>query len=894
MRIFLYLLLLTSVSGEVVKIGAIFEEHYEYLRWAFRLAVDQINSNESIIMNMNNMKLRPSIEIVKKNDGFFSAKKACEMISDGVVAIFGPQSVRATSSVQSVTESAGIPLLINRWEYRTKPSDTTVFLHPHADTKGFAFRDFIETKQWKTFAIIYQDPKALIRLNALLTEKKFKQDDNMLNIYVKQIDDPSQFQKVFKETKKLHIRNYLIDIPTSDVIEILDQAEKMQMIDIYHNYFFTSLDVHTLNFQKFNKYCNITMFQVVNNTHSQYKTILDELDRDVLVGVKGQIEPYLNTTQFALMYDAVYYFITALTQLGPYFRLNPTRQSCQSEQSWKQGKEIVDAMKSINYDGLTGTIKLDKNGFRTDFNLIETRVYYGNLKVDGKWDKINKFTQIQTKEEELEESREIISGMVLRVSSIENKPYFMKSENYTDDNPQYTGHSIALVQKLSEIANFTFKFHEVEDKEYGKLKGSEWNGMIGELVKNKADMVVADLTVTQDRQTAVDFTGPYMTLGIGILFKKPSKKDDNLFSFLSPFSVQVWFYMATAILGVTIVMYVMGRFTPYEWENPHPCDQNPEELENQFTLQETAWLVVGGLLQQGGDINPLATSTRMAIGYWWFFTLIMVSSYTANLAAFLTAGRMEAAIKSAEDLVNQQKIQYGCVAGGSTEKFFKSSDHPLYSRMWTTMESAEPKVFVKNNDKGKERVKMGNYAFFMESTTIDYATVSDCDFMQIGDTLDEKNYAIATPKGSPIRESLSHSLLKLQELGILRILKDEWWKSDVVCPKEEPPSDTLGLENIGGVFLILTIGLPLALVAVLVEFYLEKRKLPREERKPLCIELCQELKATVMGKNTVKAAPVEAEDEEKIISSKPSSSTSSSSTGKSTATKEASSSSSSK
>jgi hypothetical protein len=39
-----------------------------------------------------------------------------------------------------------------------------------------------------------------------------------------------------------------------------------------------------------------------------------------------------------------------------------------------------------------------------------------------------------------------------------------------------------------------------------------------------------------------------------------------------------------------------------------------------------------------------AFSTRMVAGLWWFFTLIMISSYTANLAAFLTVERMESPI----------------------------------------------------------------------------------------------------------------------------------------------------------------------------------------------------------------------------------------------------------
>ena len=58
---------------------------------------------------------------------------------------------------------------------------------------------------------------------------------------------------------------------------------------------------------------------------------------------------------------------------------------------------------------------------------------------------------------------------------------------------------------------------------------------------------------------------------------------------------------------------------------------------------------------------------------WWFFTLIIISSYTANLAAYLTTMRMSAPIKSAEDLAKQTEIKYGTLASGSTNSFFNVS-----------------------------------------------------------------------------------------------------------------------------------------------------------------------------------------------------------------------------
>ena len=64
-------------------------------------------------------------------------------------------------------------------------------------------------------------------------------------------------------------------------------------------------------------------------------------------------------------------------------------------------------------------------------------------------------------------------------------------------------------------------------------------------------------------------------------------------------------------------------------------------------------------------------SGRLVTSAWWFFTLILISSYTANLAAFLTVERMVSPIESAEDLAKQTEIQYGAVEGGSTQEFFR-------------------------------------------------------------------------------------------------------------------------------------------------------------------------------------------------------------------------------
>ncbi len=62
------------------------------------------------------------------------------------------------------------------------------------------------------------------------------------------------------------------------------------------------------------------------------------------------------------------------------------------------------------------------------------------------------------------------------------------------------------------------------------------------------------------------------------------------------------------------------------------------------------------------------------------------------------------------------------------------------------MES-NPQNFVNSTEDGIERVLKKNYAFFMESTMIDYNVQKNCNLTQIGGLLDSKGYGIATQQG---------------------------------------------------------------------------------------------------------------------------------------------------
>lgn len=142
----------------------------------------------------------------------------------------------------------------------------------------------------------------------------------------------------------------------------------------------------------------------------------------------------------------------------------------------------------------------------------------------------------------------------------------------------------------------------------------------------------------------------------------------------------------------------------------------------------------------------------------------MVSSYTANLAAFLVVESVQPTIKNAEDLASRDgKIKYGAKRGGSTAGFFLSAEYETYKKMGEFMK-ANPDLLTSSNPEGLHRVKTEDYAFLMESTSIEYTVERECDVTQVGGLLDDKGYGIAMRKSG--NALIGNSERKLIDLNL--------------------------------------------------------------------------------------------------------------------------------
>jgi ionotropic glutamate receptor len=61
----------------------------------------------------------------------------------------------------------------------------------------------------------------------------------------------------------------------------------------------------------------------------------------------------------------------------------------------------------------------------------------------------------------------------------------------------------------------------------------------------------------------------------------------------------------------------------------------------EFTLKESFWFALTSFTPQGGGEAPKALSGRTLVAAYWLFVVLMLATFTANLAAFLTVERMQ-------------------------------------------------------------------------------------------------------------------------------------------------------------------------------------------------------------------------------------------------------------
>ncbi|XP_075959934.1 glutamate receptor 1a isoform X1 [Anarhichas minor] len=840
-----------------INIGGLFPiESHEYEVFRFALSHHQ-----------DIPKLVPQVDMVKMGNSFSMTYAFCSQFSKGVYAIIGLYDRKTVNMLMSFCGALHVCFVTPSFPIETA-NQFVIQLRPEVQD---ALVGVIKHYGWTKFVYMYSSDSGLSVLQKVL-DTAAEQNWLVTSVNVETMTDAS-FLKVFQDLDKRKEGQIIVDCETERLTGILKKiVEQGKNAKSYH-YILANLGFLDIDLTDLRKGgANITGFQLVNNSEPGISRVVQQWmefdNKDSKVPKSG-----LKYTG-ALTYDGVKVMSMAFQNLRKQ-RIDISRRGNAGEclanppAPWGQGIDIQRALQQVRIDGLTGHIQFNEKGRRTNYTVSVMELAPSGPKKVGYWNEDEKYV---TTASFVRGSNETfgLQNRTYIVTTILESPYVMLKKNHEQlvGNDKYEGYIVELAAEIAKHVSYQYKLKVVSDGKYG-AKDPEikmWNGMVGELVYGKADVAVAPLTITLVREEVIDFSKPFMSLGISIMIKKPTKSKPGVFSFLDPLAYEIWMCIVFAYIGVSVVLFLVSRFSPYEWhaedyeEGGEPqtptqasasngvqqgqtqqnTNQQSLEQSNEFGIFNSLWFSLGAFMQQGCDISPRSLSGRIVGGVWWFFTLIIISSYTANLAAFLTVERMVSPIESAEDLAKQTEIAYGTLDAGSTKEFFSRSKIAVFEKMWSYMKAADPSVFVKTTDEGVMRVRKskGKYAYLLESTMNEYIEQrKPCDTMKVGGNLDSKGYGIATPKGSPLRNPVNLAVLKLNEQGLLDKLKNKWWYDKGECGSgggdSKDKTSALSLSNVAGVFYILIGGLGLAMLVALVEFCYKSRTESRRMKQSI-------------------------------------------------------------
>jgi len=312
----------------------------------------------------------------------------------------------------------------------------------------------------------------------------------------------------------------------------------------------------------------------------------------------------------------------------------------------------------------------------------------------------------------------------LVVGTKEAPPFSMKTEDGA-----WAGIGIDLWREIAAELDLAFEIRETDLK-----------GLLDGVTNRSLDVAVAALTVTSEREKALDFTHPFFHTGLGIAVAR-RHKNPWLAVFRSLYSLPILRF----VTGLFLFMILIGSLMWWLERKSNPDHFGSGRIDG---ISSGIWWSAVTLTTVGyGDKTPVTTRGRVLALGWMLIGIAAVSFLTAHITSNLTLVQLTSPIKGPEDLIH---VRVGSIANATSSDYLKKNLIPFYPYQ-TASEGlraiAEDKIEALVYDK-----PILQYLVRKEFP-------GNLEVLPI--TFLPQDYGIALPAKSPLREPINRALLKI-------------------------------------------------------------------------------------------------------------------------------------
>lgn len=313
-----------------------------------------------------------------------------------------------------------------------------------------------------------------------------------------------------------------------------------------------------------------------------------------------------------------------------------------------------------------------------------------------------------------------------------------------EQNGQDAGFSIDLWRSIADELDVLYEFYPTQTV----------TELVDALEAGNADVAVAGMTITSEREQTVDFSHPFFETGLQILVVAQSDAAIATFFSLvfSPALLQVIGILLLFILAFAHLLWVFERH------------QNPEMFPKSYFpgIWDSFWWSVVTVMTVGyGDKAPKGVPGRLVAIIWMFSGIILISYFTASVTSTITVQRLTGSISDPTDLPGKRvatvrssiAAEYVDNLPIAVLKFdqIREAYRALEEGQVEAVVYDSPVLLYYASDQGKGKVQV------------------------VGPVFEKQSYGIGLQEGSPYRERINRALLTLQENGTYTKIYEKWF-----------------------------------------------------------------------------------------------------------------------
>ncbi|XP_050726022.1 glutamate receptor ionotropic, kainate glr-3-like [Eriocheir sinensis] len=381
-----------------------------------------------------------------------------------------------------------------------------------------------------------------------------------------------------------------------------------------------------------------------------------------------------------------------------------------------------------------------------------------------------------------------------------------------------------LIETLAQALNFSYTLVRPMDGAWGAPDDQgNWNGMIGMVKRNEADLALGPFGMTEARAKVVEFSHPILIDQYKILVKKGSAQF-NPWGFLNPLQPLVW-------SGVFLTYLLMCTILTAKAVARHLEHSSSTSIINEAL--RCFWNQLAILLQQTLQTIPEPLVTRALTGLWLLTVMIIMRSYSGALTSLLAVRQIPVKINALQDLVDAE--EYGLLFEQSTAltAYMQEAKSGIYRELEATKEQGRAQ-FMNSTEISKAAhtlVKQEDYALLVDIISIrkilsdDFSNSGTCDYYIAKEAFFPLIFCIIGRHGLHHMQYINSKIRSIVEHDLYTkwLLKES---NNVTACIKAPTSITVqepySFLELWGMFTLLFVGLLLAALMFLAELVVHK------------------------------------------------------------------------